>query len=271
MATAVQNGTVEASGLSLAYRERGEGETVLLLHGTALGAELWEEVVGRLGDSLHSIALSRRGYGESELPDPYRATTVAEQAEDAAAVLEALGGGAATVCGHDLGALVALDLIRRHSALVAGAVLVEPPLLALSPVGPAAVAELREAIERGAREADESSTGAVDAYLEQTAGEQWAELVGGDRLESAHRSAQAFAADLGAAPTFAFGRRDLRSIDAPIAVVTGSRSAPIRRAVSASLAELLGAASLREVDSGHLVPLEAPEAVAEAIRAVAAR
>jgi len=271
MATTVRVRSVEASGLSLAVSERGEGEPVLLLHGTALGFELWDEVVAELGDSVRSIALSRRGYGESGAPEPYRATTVAEQAEDAAAVLAALDAAPAIVCGHELGALVALDLVRRHPARARAAVLVEPPVLALSPNGPAAVGELRAAIEIGAREAEESSAGAIDAYLGEMAGTDFSELVGADRLATTRSSARAFAADLGAAPTFAFGRRDLGAIDAPIVVLAGAHSAPIRREVAAALAGLLGDASLSEVDAGHLVSIEAPGAVAEAIREVAAR
>ena len=270
-AGAVRSATVEAFGLSLAYDEQGEGKPVVLVHGTALGRRVWDEVVAALDDRVRTVAYDRRAYGDSEAPDPYRGTTVGEQTEDAAALIEALGTAPAIVCGHELGALVALDLVRRHPALAGAAVLVEPPVLALSQAGPVTVAELREAIEKGAREAEESSAGAVDAYLETMAGPSYASLVGDDRLGAAHASARAFGADLGAAPTFAFSRRELGTIAAPITVVAGARSAPVRREVARSLANLLGAATLREVDSGHLVPLEAPGEVAAAIGEVAVR
>nr|MBA3422361.1 hypothetical protein [Thermoleophilaceae bacterium] len=61
------------------------------------------------------------------------------------------------------------------------------------------------------------------------------------------------------------------AIDAPVAVIAGSRSAPIRREVARALAGLLGSATLNELDAGHLVPVEAPEAVASAVAEVAAR
>ena len=269
-AAAVRTGTVEVSGLSLAYREHGEGASVLLVHGSAVGQGLWDELVTALGDDVRTIAYDRRAYGMSEAPDPYVGTTVAEQAEDAAGVIEALEAAPAIVCGHELGALVALDLLRRHPTVARGAVLVEPPVLALSAGGPAAVAELREAIERGAREAEDTSAGAVAAYLTEVGGARFSELLGEERLGEARRAARTLAADLAAAPTFAFGRRELRAIDGPVAVLAGARSAPIRREVAASLTGLLGNARLREADSGHFVPLEAPETVADAIRGVAA-
>jgi pimeloyl-ACP methyl ester carboxylesterase len=266
---AARAGTVETSGLSLAFAEHGAGETVVLIHGTAVGRELWLEVLGALGDELRSIAYDRRGYGESEAPATYAGTTVAEQAEDAAALIEALGAAPAVVCGHELGALVALDVLRRHPALVGGAVLVEPPLLALSNAGPAVVGSLREAIEKGARGGVNPVAGAVDAYLEEVAGPGAAERLGPDRLAGARATGRPFAADLGAPPTFAFGRRELRELRLPVAVVAGARSAPVRRDVAAELAGLLGNGTFREADSSHLVPLEAPDLVAATVRELA--
>lgn len=66
-------------------------------------------------------------------------------------------------------------------------------------------------------------------------------------------------------PTFAFTRRELRALDAPMTVVAGARSAPVRREVADGLADLLGDATVHRPDAGHLVPLEAPQAVADAI------
>ena len=266
-----RTGTVESSGLELHYAEQGHGEAVLLVHGTAVGRELWREVSSALGEEVRSIAYDRRAYGDSGAPEPYAGTTVGEQTEDAAGLIEALDAAPAVACGHDLGALVALDLLRRHPGLVRAAVLIEPPLLALSATGPATVSALREAIEAGAREAEDSSAGAVDAYLREMAGEQAFDELGADRLRAARSAGRAFAVDLGAPPTFAFGRRELRAIDAPVVVIAGSRSAPIRREVARALADLLGSATLHEPDAGHLVPLEAPEAVASAVAEVAAQ
>ncbi|MBA3420530.1 MAG: alpha/beta fold hydrolase, partial [Thermoleophilaceae bacterium] len=193
-----QTGTVEASGLELHYAEQGRGQAVVLVHGTAVGRELWREVSSALGEEVRTVAYDRRAYGDSEAPEPFTGTTVAEQTEDAAGLIEALEAVPAVACGHDVGALVALDLVRRHRGLVRAAVLIEPPLLALSPAGPAAVSALREAIEAGAREAEDSGAGAVDAYLRAMAGEQVFDELGAGRLRAARSAGRAFAADLGA-------------------------------------------------------------------------
>lgn len=81
------------------------------------------------------ITYDRRGHGGSTAPEPYTGTTVEEQSEDAAKLLETLGAPALTVIGEDLGALVALDLARRHPRRVSALVLHAPVIAALLPDG----------------------------------------------------------------------------------------------------------------------------------------
>jgi 3-oxoadipate enol-lactonase len=267
---AVNAGAVEVAGLRLAVEEHGSGPPVLLVHGAGTGRTLWRETVTALEEGrARAIAYDRRAYGESESPEPYTGTTVGEQAEDAGAVIDALGMAPAVVCGHDLGALVALDLLLRHRPLVRAAVLIEPPLFALSPVGPEWTAKLREAIEEGAREG--GPPGGFDAYLAHVAGSAAFDVLGADRVETGRSAALGMVADLAAAPAWSFSRRELRGLDAPLVVMTGARSAAIRRGVGRSVAELVEGAELREPDAGHLVPIEAPGDVAAAIAELAAR
>ena len=60
------------------------------------------------------IAYDRRGCARSERPVPYERTSVAEHADDAAALLEALGAAPAVVIGRSYGGTVALALALRH-------------------------------------------------------------------------------------------------------------------------------------------------------------
>ena len=62
-------------------------------------------------------------------------------------LLESLGAVPAVVCGAGLGAVIALDLIMRRSELVSGAVLVEPPLMALLPEATEALSDDRQALQ----------------------------------------------------------------------------------------------------------------------------
>jgi pimeloyl-ACP methyl ester carboxylesterase len=69
-----------------------------------------------------------------------------------------------------------------------------------------------------------------------------------------------------AGPSWTARRRDLRAVTAPVSIVTGWRSPPVWHEASVALAELMPAAKLIELDTGHLAMLEQPEAVADVVR-----
>jgi pimeloyl-ACP methyl ester carboxylesterase len=256
--------TVEAGGVALAYDERGDGRAVVLVHGTATARTVWRETVEALGDDMRTIAYDRRAYGDSGAPEPYGGTTVGEQADDLAELIEALDAAPAVLCGHELGALACLDLLARHPSLGAGAVLIEPPMLWLTPAGTDAVAEIREAVAGAAR--DDGAAGAVRAFLEAAGGPDVTALLGPERTEASLALPRAFAADLAAAASWSATRRDVRAIDTPVTLVSGAKSAPVRQEATRALGELLPRCELVTLESGHFAQLEAPERVAAAVR-----
>ena len=260
--------TVEAGGVELALEQHGSGTPVVLVHGTAVGRAVWRETLAALPDGLRAIAYDRRAYGDSGAPEPYGGTTVGEQADDLAELIEALQLTPAVLCGHDLGALACLDLMLRYPQLARAAVLIEPAMLWLSPAGTDAVATLREVVEKAAHE--RGPAGAVDAYIEAVDGHAALALLGDDRLEAARSTPRAFAADLGAPATWPAGRRELARIAARTILVSGERSAPVRRQTARALAQMLPNAELRELPSGHLAHVEAAGPVASAIAELAA-
>lgn len=259
---------IESAGVTLAAGSSGEGPSVLLLHGPGIDSEVFGATEAGLGMDVRTASYDRRGYGNSQTEDPLRGTTVSEQAEDAARVIAGLALAPTLVVGHDVAALMALDLMLRHPSLLHGAVLVEPALLSLVPAGRELAAEIVEVIQQGAR--DGGPGGAVEAYLEHVGGPGALERLGHDRLTRARENARPFAADLAAGPAWRYSPRELRGLDAlPVTVVVGSRSAPARRAAGTELARLIPGARLVELDAGHLVPLDDPEGLAAAVRAAA--
>ena len=254
---------LEGAGVTLAFEERGRGASLLLVHGAGATRLVWRETLEALGDRFLAIAYDRRGYGDSEVPEGYTATTVEEQADDAAAVLRELGAVPALACGHAFGALVLLDMLVREPELVRAAVLIEPPLLALSAAGPEFASELREAAHQGARNGGPG--GVVDAIVGHLAGEDAAARLGSERAGLGRAAARACAADLAAGPRWPLERGRLARVRAPVAIVAGARSRPIWREVARSLAELVPPAELREIEAGHLTPIDAPEALVSEI------
>lgn len=234
---------------------------VVLVHGIASDHSVWREVLERIGE-FRSIAYDRRAYGENSPPEPYEGTTVGEQADDLASLIRDADAAPAVLCGHGFGALACMDVMLRLPELTTGAVLIEPPMLWLSPMGPEVMSELREAVEQGARQG--GAAGAIDAYLGDDAA-----LLGPDRVDAARSAVRGFAADLGALASWTAGRRDLRTIDQPVAILAGTRSPAVSVEVARALAGLLPRAELAELDSGHFAQLERPDEVAAAIRRIA--
>lgn len=121
----------EAGGVTLRAVVPDVPPRALVVHG------MWPDQDRFTGarEALGAVLYDRRGHGGSPAPQPYVGTTVEEQAEDAARLLDALGAPALVVAGEGLGALVALDLARRHAARVTALALVDPVLPQLLPDG----------------------------------------------------------------------------------------------------------------------------------------
>lgn len=145
--TQIATGTAPVDGTSLYYETRGSGPPVLLVPGVPGDAGQFTPVAEELAAHHRVLTYDRRGYSRSPRPDGWTATSVAEQAADAAALLERLAGEPAVVYGTSNGALIALELALARPDLLAGVMLHEPPLLTVladpAPVG-AAIAQLLE-------------------------------------------------------------------------------------------------------------------------------
>ena len=94
---------VEGAGVEIAYQERGSGPTVVLVHGIGDCGEGGQAIAAPLASRARVVTYDRRGYGGSGSPQPYGATTVQEQAEDLAALIEAVGVAPVVLCGFDFG------------------------------------------------------------------------------------------------------------------------------------------------------------------------
>ena len=108
------------------FRHHAGGEPgalpVLLLHGWTATADLqfWA-LYERLGRVHPFVAPDHRGHGRGvRSVQPFR---LEDAADDAAALVEALGLGPVLVLGYSMGGPIALLLAQRHPHLVAGLVL----------------------------------------------------------------------------------------------------------------------------------------------------
>ncbi|MEO6087872.1 MAG: alpha/beta hydrolase [Umezawaea sp.] len=114
---------VAANGIKITVATAGAGPAVLLLHGFPHTWRIWEKVIPTLAEGRRVIAPDLRGLGgTTRAEDGYDARTLAE---DAAALLDALGEDTATVIGIDAGAPPAFLLAMHHPERVERLVLME--------------------------------------------------------------------------------------------------------------------------------------------------
>lgn len=114
---------ITVDGVRLHYVERGQGETLVLIHGngTMIQDFLSSGIVDNLAERFRVILIDRPGYGYSDRPrgvwTPRAHATLFQKA------LQQLGVTQAVVLGHSWGALVAVALALQAPHLVRSLVL----------------------------------------------------------------------------------------------------------------------------------------------------
>lgn len=110
----------------------GEGRPMVLLHGLASNARIWDWVAPRLAEHFRLLALDQRGHGLSDVPgDGYDFSTVVR---DLHAFIETLDLQRPILVGHSWGANTVLQYTATRPAIPAGIVLVDGGLAELSSV-----------------------------------------------------------------------------------------------------------------------------------------
>ena len=113
----------EVNGVKLAYYIRGEGEPLLLINGFISTMSLWDPImVEELAKTHQLILFDNRGVGMSTDTEENN-TTIPQMADDAAALIKALGFEKANILGWSMGARIAQQLLIRHPDVVDKAVL----------------------------------------------------------------------------------------------------------------------------------------------------
>ncbi|MFD4369439.1 alpha/beta fold hydrolase [Rhodococcus sp. NPDC058521] len=108
--------TAEVDGLSLAYHEAGEGEPLIMLHGSGPGVSAWSNFQHNLpffAKTFRVIMPDLPGFGGSDLPvldEVYTITTARKIAD----FMDHLGIESAYFVGNSMGGAVAAELAALH-------------------------------------------------------------------------------------------------------------------------------------------------------------
>ena len=239
---------ISVNDVRLYYEEHGAGEPIVCIHGTGSSTLLWADAARALATRGRVIVYDRRGFGRSERPEPL-ATNVREQADDAAALIDALGAAPAIVIGRSHGGEIAVDLALRYPERVRALALLEGGGLGLSGALRDWIAQLDERLFAAAE--DDVAT----------VGETLLRVVLGDAAcEDLPESVTQVFSDNG--PAIVAEERgglldvtaeELGSIDCPTLIVGATASPPAFADATRLTAEAMPAARVEWVEGGHLI------------------
>ncbi|MEV4759116.1 alpha/beta hydrolase [Micromonospora sp. NPDC049559] len=257
---------INVNGAALAYDDTGAGSPVVLVHAGIADRRMWREQIGPLAAHHRVVTLDLRGYGDSDLP-----TGTFAQHDDVAGLLDALGIERAALVGCSVGGAVAIDVALAHPHRVSALV-----LLGTTVSGHEWSDETNDLWEKVIGDVDAGdldATAAADVRF-------W--VVGPDRqptdvdpalLDFAREMDRRTLAAEATADNFAMLRLDppaigrLGEIRVPVLVGAGAADVPdISRLADQIAAEVPVATRLPDVpDAGHLLPLERPASVNDAL------
>ncbi|MFB6163574.1 MAG: alpha/beta fold hydrolase [Haloarculaceae archaeon] len=253
MSTAT-NGDVE-----LLYETAGEGPTVAFVEPVGFGAWCWSWLVEALAGPVETLVWDLRGTGRSSAPPgPYDVATLAE---DLGAVLADHGARSVHLVGAGLGGMVAMqyalenDRAKTLTLLGTTADGARVTTAALNSMAAPTddLAALRDSLRAAV------SKGVVEDHPEVV-----------DRIVAWRRTDDADLAawDAQVAAMTGFDCSDrLYELTAPALVCHGAEDGVVPLAAGRELADGLPRGQFTEIDAGHLVAVEEPAAVEDALTA----
>jgi pimeloyl-ACP methyl ester carboxylesterase len=258
-------------GAELAVTVAGHGPTVVLAHCWTGGREVWAPVAHRLlREGRRVVLYDQRGHGSSTVGS--EGFSIRALGADLRAVLETVDGRDAVLAGHSMGGMTIQSLAAHHAGVL------EERVAAIVLVSTAA-----SGVGRG--------RGLGDAVAARVVGSQVLARAMGSRAghamvrgavgSSVRRNHLVLTRDLfvACAPEARSGfltamqamdlRRGIAAIDVPTTVLVGTRDRLTPPGRARELVEAISDAELVIVDgAGHMLPLEAPDEVADAILTV---
>jgi pimeloyl-ACP methyl ester carboxylesterase len=249
----IQRGRVPANGTELYYEARGDGPPLLLIAGGLADAGQFTALGEALAEQHRVIAYDRRGNSRSPAPPGWTTTTVEEQADDAAALLEALNIPAASVYGHSIGAPIALDLVLRRPEIVDAAILHDPALMSVLADPSGVLAVVGPLIEEAMTA--RGSAAAADAFYRFAVGSALDALEPATYERMKDDGAVLFGVEFQTISSWMVDEEALGRTRVPALILAGAESPPFFREASDWLAARLGGA-VEQVPGGHGAPFD---------------
>jgi pimeloyl-ACP methyl ester carboxylesterase len=258
--------TVSVDGVELEFDERGSGEPVVLIHGSAVKDDLLP-VGNRLAvDGYEVIRYHRRGYGGSTPVDG--PISVEDQSRDCVGLIRQLGIEQAHVVGHSTGGVIALQVALDAPEMVHSLVLLEPALILIVPSGQAMMQQMTPVVEMFQRG---EKTQAADVFIQAISRPNAREIIDGAIGAGAYDDALTmsdmfFGIEMPSLQGWSFGPEQAKRIRQPVLFVGGDETPPPFREVQQLLARELPQMVTTTISGGtHIYDIEKPGPTADAI------
>jgi pimeloyl-ACP methyl ester carboxylesterase len=260
--------TVKANGITIEYEGHGSGAPLLLIAGIGYDRWMWHRMIPGLAEDFRVIAFDNRGVGGSDKPPgPYTAELLAD---DAAALLEALGVEKAAIYGHSMGGFIAQALVLEHGQQVDKLILsatnfggsrhipsTPEAWRVLTDTGGDPIERLRRGI------AVSTASGFSENHPELV--EEWIGYRVAHPVQPAAYQAQ-LAIGLALVSDEASFDHKLHHIEAPTLILFGEHDEVVPPGNAALLAEQIPNSTIAILPGvGHFYPLEAPDAAVSAV------
>lgn len=247
-------------GARLYWRQDGAADKPALVLLTSIGTDLslYDPVVPLLTPDFRVIRMDTRGHGASDAPaGDYSLDLLAD---DVLAVMDAAGAGKASVCGTSLGGMIAMSLALKAPERVEALI-----LACTSPAMDPSVWDQRLALIR-AQGMGAIVEAVMGRFFSDAFRAQHPEVVETVRAGMLAQSVEGYAG-CGAAIRDMALLNQLPAITAPSLVVTGAKdlATPYAGHGEKIVAAVPGARHI-EIGGAHLPSLEAPTALAGAVR-----
>jgi pimeloyl-ACP methyl ester carboxylesterase len=248
-----------ADGTGVAFWKGGIGPALLLVHGTLAEHTVWNRLLPYLKNHFTVSVIERRGRGESGESDN-RDYALQREAEDVAAVVEAIGGSV-DVLAHSYGSVVALEAARLTDRI--GRLLLYEPRVVDGPVGKDAAPEIDEVEETLRKSNREAALRIFYRNIFRTPDHEVERLSGlpywSERLAVIHTVPR----EIRAARAYRLDEQAFKSFDKPVVLLRGTLSPPVFKETQERLQAIFPIVEARVLDGqAHLIMLLAPEVLA---------
>src|SRR5262245_22122528 len=256
---------VVTNGAKLYYERQGVGQGLLFIAGSTGDAGNFTRTAHLLSDEFTVVTYDRRGNSRSPRPAGWTTTSVSEQADDAAGLIQTLRLAPVALFAASAGALIGLDLVLRHPQLVRGAVLQEPSLFSVLPDPDAALAPRRALVQNALRSGGPRAV--VEALLRYLNDDDVLRVIPADILERMLANADTIVNLEGAFAQWRPPAEALAAVTVPITLMVARETKPEYVAVVRWLERRLDARTIT-IPGRHGFYYYRPQDLADAVRPV---